>query len=302
MSVTTSKRRKTPSKKTPRAALGIIGGSGLYDMEGFKAERTVALRTPFGAPSGPLTLGSFQGMDAAFLARHGAGHRLSPSEINYRANIHAMKQLGVERILSVSAVGSMKETIHPGDLVVPDQFYDQTRGRRSTFFEGGIVAHVAFADPVCPALTTALADACRRLGVAVHRGGAYLCMEGPQFSTRAESLIYRQWGVDVIGMTNVTEAKLAREAEICYATLALVTDYDCWHQEESPVTVEAVIKILQDNVAKAKRVLAATIPSLPADRACACKDALRHAVISAPAAVPARAKARLALLLSRWGR
>ena len=293
----TSKISKTT--KAPRAVIGLIGGSGLYEMDGFKTERAVTVRTPFGAPSGPLTLGSLHGMDVAFLARHGIGHRWSPSQINYRANIHAMKQLGVERILSVSAVGSMKEAIHPGDLVVPDQFYDHTKGRRSTFFEDGIVAHVAFADPVCPVLTASLDAACRRLGLTVHRGGTYLCMEGPQFSSRAESLIYRQWGVDVIGMTNATEAKLAREAEICYATLALVTDYDCWHQEEASVTVEAVVKILRENVAKAKRVLGATIPALPQDRACGCGEALRHAMITAPTAVSARAKTRVKALLSR---
>lgn len=295
-------RAKTTRSKTPSALIGIIGGSGLYEMEGFKTQRTVTLRTPFGAPSGPLTLGSFHGREVAFLARHGAGHRWSPSEINYRANIAALKQLGVERILSVSAVGSMKETIRPGELVIPDQFYDHTKTRRSTFFEGGIVAHVAFGDPVCPVLTGVLAEGCRGLGLNAHRGGTYLCMEGPQFSSRGESLIYRQWGVDVIGMTNATEAKLAREAEICYATLALVTDYDCWHHDEAPVTVEAIIKILQENVAKAKRVLGATIPALPTDRRCACGDALSHAIITAPSAVPARVKTRLKFLLSRWGR
>ncbi|MEO5657925.1 MAG: S-methyl-5'-thioadenosine phosphorylase [Nitrospiria bacterium] len=294
--------KRTARKTTPRAAIGIIGGSGLYDMDGLTARRTLAVRTPFGAPSGPLSLGSLGGMDVAFLARHGAGHRLSPSEINYRANIHALKQVGVERILSVSAVGSMKESIHPGDLVLPDQFYDHTKQRRSTFFEGGIVAHAAFGDPVCPELTAVLASACDRLGVTAHRGGTYLCMEGPQFSSRGESLVYRQWGVDVIGMTNATEAKLAREAEICYATLALVTDYDCWHRDEAPVTVEAVIKLLAENVAKAKRVLGDTIPALKAARRCACGDALRHAVITAPAAVPARTRTRLKLLLARWNR
>lgn len=285
-----------------RARVAIIGGSGLYEMEGFKAERRVTLRTPFGAPSGPITVGTIDGVEVAFLARHGAGHRLSPSEINYRANIHAIKQLGVERILSVSAVGSMKETIHPGEILIPDQFYDHTKRRASTFFEGGIVAHVAFGDPVCAQLTTALGEACGRLGLTAHPRGTYLCMEGPQFSSRGESLVYRQWGVDVIGMTNATEAKLAREAELCYATLALVTDYDCWHQEESPVTVDAVIKILMDNVAKAKRVLASVIPALPSSRRCGCGEALRHAIITQPAAVPARVRTRLKLLLGGWGR
>lgn len=292
---------RTKSTKARRATIGIIGGSGLYDMDGFTDRRHATLRTPFGAPSGPLTMGVFNGMDVAFLARHGPGHRWSPSEINYRANIHALKQVGVERILSVSAVGSMKEHIHPGDLLIPDQFYDHTKHRTSTFFEGGIVAHVAFGDPVCPELTVSLAGASSQLGLRVHRGGTYLCMEGPQFSSRGESLIYRQWGVDVIGMTNATEAKLAREAQICYATLALVTDYDCWHRDEAPVTVEAVIKLLQENVAKAKRVLGQAIPSLKAPRACGCGEALRHAVITSPAAVPPKVKTRLKLLLEGWG-
>jgi len=287
----------TTRRRSARATIGIIGGSGLYDIEGFKTKKTVTVRTPFGSPSGPLTIGSLAGRDVAFLARHGAGHRLSPSQINYRANIHAFKQVGVERILSVSAVGSMKEAIHPGDLLVPDQFYDHTKHRRATFFEDGVVAHVAFADPVCPKLTAALAEGCERLGLTHHRGGTYLCMEGPQFSTRAESLIYRQWGVEVIGMTNATEAKLAREAQICYATLALVTDYDCWHHEEEAVTVEGVIKILTENVAKAKRVLAAVIPALPIDRRCACEAALAHAIITQPGAIPRRTRRKLALLL-----
>jgi 5'-methylthioadenosine phosphorylase len=284
-------------KSAPRARIGIIGGSGLYEMEGFKAQQRIRVRTPFGAPSDVVTIGSLEGVEVAFLARHGAGHRLSPSQIPYRANIYAMKQLGVERILSVSAVGSMKETIHPGEILVPDQFYDHTKHRSSTFFDNGIVAHVAFADPVCPELTSALASACRRLALSVHERGTYLCMEGPQFSSRGESLVYRQWGVEVIGMTNATEAKLAREAEICYATLALVTDYDCWHHEESAVTVEAVVKILQDNVAKAKRVLAAVVPAVAPARACPCGQALKYAMITRPEAMSARAKARLGLLL-----
>jgi 5'-methylthioadenosine phosphorylase len=284
-------------KSAPGVRIGIIGGSGLYEMEGFKAQRRVRMKTPFGAPSDAITVGAIDGIEVAFLARHGAGHRHSPSRIPYRANIHALKQLGVERILSVSAVGSMKETIHPGEVVVPDQFYDHTKHRASTFFDGGIVAHVAFADPVCPQLTGALIETCRRLGLDLHERGTYLCMEGPQFSSRGESLVYRQWGVDVIGMTNATEAKLAREAEICYATLALVTDYDCWHHEESPVTVDAVIKILHDNVAKAKRVLAAVVPTVATERRCGCGHALRHAIITRPEAVSAREHARLSLLL-----
>lgn len=292
-------RTKT-ARNAPR--IGIMGGSGLYEMEGFKAQRRERVRTPFGAPSDAVTIGSLNGVEVAFLARHGAGHRHSPTRIPYRANIHAMKQLGVERILSVSAVGSMKETIHPGEMLIPDQFYDHTKHRVSTFFDNGIVAHVAFGDPVCPELTAALAAGCGGLGLTAHARGTYLCMEGPQFSSRGESLIYRQWGVDVIGMTNATEAKLAREAEICYATLALVTDYDCWHQEESDVTVEAVIKLLHENVAKAKRVLAAVVPTIAAARACRCGDALRYAIITRPEAVSASAKARLKLLLGGWGK
>ena len=288
--------------KSSDVTIGIIGGSGLYEIEGFATRRTVTVRTPFGAPSGPLTIGSLNGRDVAFLARHGAGHRFSPSEINYRANIYAMKHIGVTRILSVSAVGSMKEQLHPGDLVIPDQFYDHTKGRRSTFFDQGVVAHVAFADPICHVLAAALDEGSRRLGLTVHRGGTYLCMEGPQFSTRAESLIYRQWGVDVIGMTNATEAKLAREAQICYATLALVTDYDCWHQDEEPVTVQAVIALLQKNVANAKRVLATVAPALPSARTCGCGDALRHAVVTSPAAMSKRAAARVSRLLPKTGR
>ncbi len=290
------------AKPAPRARIGIIGGSGLYDMESFKAQRRVRVKTPFGAPSDAITVGSIDGIDVAFLARHGPGHRYSPSRIPYRANIYALKHLGVERILSASAVGSMKDTIHPGEVVIPDQFYDHTKHRASTFFDHGIVAHVAFGDPVCPELTAVLAGTCRRLGLASHERGTYLCMEGPQFSSRGESMVYRQWGVDVIGMTNATEAKLAREAEICYATLALVTDYDCWHQEESPVTVAAVVKILHDNVAKAKRVLAAAIPAVASVRGCPCGEALRHAVITRPEAMSARETARLALLLGRRGR
>jgi 5'-methylthioadenosine phosphorylase len=231
-----TKRTRKASGKT-EARIGIIGGSGLYEMEGLKGLHEVRVKTPFGPPSDALMIGAMDGIPVAFLSRHGRGHRVSPTEINFRANIFAMKLLGVERILSVSAVGSMKEKIHPGHLVIPDQFVDLTKRRISTFFTEGVVAHVSFADPTCPELRRVMADAARGFGAMIHEGGVYLCIEGPQFSTRGESLIYRQWGVDVIGMTNATEAKLAREAEICYATLALATDYDCWYHGEEAVTV-----------------------------------------------------------------
>ncbi|MCI0528964.1 MAG: S-methyl-5'-thioadenosine phosphorylase, partial [Nitrospira sp.] len=260
-----------------RADIGIIGGSGLYEIEGLRGARSVKVKTPFGSPSDDYVLGNLEGVSVAFLARHGKGHRIMPSEINFRANIYGMKVLGVERILSVSAVGSMKEKIRPGDMVVPHQFYDHTRRRISTFFGEGVVAHVSFADPVCVELAQSIRLAGLVRGVTLHEGGTYLCIEGPQFSTRGESHIYRQWGVDVIGMTNVTEAKLAREAEICYATLALVTDYDCWHQGEEDVTAEAVVAILQKNVEMAKKVVRQCVLSVPKERACACGHALENA-------------------------
>ncbi len=281
------------------AVLGFIGGSGLYAIEGLTAVREVRVRTPFGEPSDAVILGTLAGARVAFLSRHGRGHRRNPSEINYRANIYALKSLGVRRVVSVSAVGSMKETIRPGDVVVPDQFIDLTKRRASTFFEGGMVAHVAFGQPVCGAMTPVLADGAHTAGATVHRGGTYVCIEGPQFSTKAESRLYRQWGVDVIGMTNMPEAKLAREAELCYATLALATDYDCWHETEEAVTVEAILATLHQNVALAKRVLqsiAAPVAALPA---CACQRALQDAIVTAPDAVPAAVRNRLALLTAR---
>src|SRR5512134_1211578 len=234
----------------PRADIGIIGGSGLYDIEGLRNVKQVSLRTPFGQPSDTVVLGELDGIRVAFLSRHGRGHRFNPSEINYRANIYALKSIGVRRVISVSAVGSMKESMKPGDVVLPDQFIDLTKRRTSTFFEGGAVAHVAFGEPVCASLGSSLLAAAQSVGATVHQGGIYVCIEGPQFSTKAESRLYRQWGVSVIGMTNLPEAKLAREAELCYATVALVTDYDCWHQTEEPVTVEAIIKVLLDNASK----------------------------------------------------
>ncbi|MEK6576985.1 MAG: S-methyl-5'-thioadenosine phosphorylase, partial [Nitrospirota bacterium] len=234
------------------AEIGIIGGSGLYGMEGLTHIEERSIRTPFGIPSDSFIIGRLNGRKVAFLARHGRGHRISPSEINFRANIYAMKELGVERIISVSAVGSMREKIKPGDMVIPDQFFDHTKRRISTFFGEGVVAHVSFADPVCPELADLLFQEGKRAGAVMHKGGTYLCIEGPQFSTRGESNIFRGWQVDVIGMTNVTEAKLAREAEICYSTLAMATDYDCWHTTEEAVSAEAVIKILMKNVETSK--------------------------------------------------
>src|SRR5437879_2366762 len=249
-------------------------------MEGLTRVTRVRVSTPFGPPSDAIVVGDLEGVRVAFLARHGRGHRLSPSEINYRANIYALKKLGVERVVSVSAVGSMKETLHPGHVVIPHQFYDQTKRRIGTFFERGLVAHVALADPVCRDEAGKLAEAARKCGATVHEGGVYLCIEGPQFSTRGESLIYRQWGVDVIGMTNLPEAKLAREAQLCYATLALVTDYDCWHPGHDAVTVDAIIETLHRNVALSRQVIQTVAPTLTGDRPCSCARALETAVLA----------------------
>jgi 5'-methylthioadenosine phosphorylase len=282
-----------------RATIGIIGGSGLYEMEGLEQVREVKVTTPFGKPSDAVILGQIDGRFVAFLSRHGRGHRISPSDINYRANIYALKSLGVTRVISVSAVGSMKESVRPGDVLLPDKFIDFTKRRVSTFFDRGIVAHVAFADPICQSLSGALAEAAHGAGAAVHRGGTYLCIEGPQFSTRGESFLYRQWGVDVIGMTNMPEAKLAREAELCYATLALPTDYDCWHSSEESVTVEAILATLHKNVAMAKRILRAALPVAGEPRACACGTALENAVLTAPNKITKEARKRLGLLLAR---
>ncbi len=282
-----------------QASVGIIGGSGLYDIEGFKSIREVRVRTPFGAPSDAIIVGTLEGIRVAFLSRHGRGHRLNPSEINYRANIYALKSLGVSRVISMSAVGSMKASIRPGDVVVPDQFIDIAKRRASTFFEGGIVAHVAFSEPICVALAQTLASSGQRLGAMLHRGGTYLCIEGPQFSTKEESRLYRQWGVDVIGMTNMPEAKLAREAELCYATMALVTDYDCWHETEEAVTVEAILGTLYQNVALAKRILLAVVPSVVESPACPCHRALDNAIVTARKSMSAAVRKKLALLTHR---
>jgi 5'-methylthioadenosine phosphorylase len=283
-----------------RATIGIIGGSGLYQLPGLTDVTETTVATPFGSPSDSYTLGTLAGTRLAFLPRHGRGHRVSPSEINYRANIWGFKSLGVDYLISVSAVGSMKEEIPPGDIVLVDQFFDRTKGRPSTFFSDGIVAHVGFADPVCPELVSTLHDTITRLGHRVHRGGTYLCMEGPQFSTRAESRIYRSWGVDVIGMTNLPEAKLAREAEICYATLAMSTDFDCWHESEEDVTIELVIATLLANVEKAKGVIAAAVPAIARQRTCACSTALANAIITSPELITAETRRRLAPIAGRY--
>lgn len=286
-------------KGKPLAEIAIIGGSGLYEMEGLEQVRELRLATPFGRPSDALVLGTIDGVRVAFLARHGRGHRISPSEINYRANIYALKSVGITRVIAVSAVGSMKEGVKPGEVVLPDQFVDLTKRRVGTFFEQGVVAHVAFAEPVCRDLAGSLFKAAQGAGALVHQGGVYLCIEGPQFSSRGESLIYRQWGVDVIGMTNLPEAKLAREAELCYATVALVTDYDCWHETEAAVTVEAILDTLHKNVALAKRVLRAALALVTGPRTCPCARALEYAVLTPPRAIPGRTKQRLRLLLDR---
>jgi 5'-methylthioadenosine phosphorylase len=283
------------------AEIGIIGGSGLYEMQGVTGAREVAVETPFGPPSDRFVLGTLEGRKVAFLPRHGRGHRISPSEINFPANIYALKTLGVERILSVSAVGSLKEKYAPLHMVIPDQFVDRTFKRPSTFFGRGLVAHVAFAHPFCADLSRVLGAGARTAGATVHDGGAYICIEGPQFSTRAESELYRSWGMDVIGMTNLQEARLAREAEICYATLAMVTDYDCWHPDHDAVTVDQIIGNLVANAAAAKDVLRATVKTIPEGaRRCECASALSHALITAPEMVPPQVKLDLAPIIGKY--
>jgi 5'-methylthioadenosine phosphorylase len=283
------------------AEIGIIGGSGLYEMDGVTGARELAVETPFGPPSDLLVLGTLEGRKVAFLPRHGRGHRISPSEINFRANVFALKTLGVERILSVSAVGSLKEKYAPLHMVIPDQFVDRTFQRASTFFGRGLVAHVAFAHPFCADLGRVLGAAARTAGATVHEGGTYICIEGPQFSTRAESELYRSWGMDIIGMTNLQEARLAREAEICYSTLAMVTDYDCWHPDHDAVTVDQIIQNLVANAAKAKDVLRAAVKSVPGGaRSCECAGALSHALITAPEMVPTQVKHDLAPIIGKY--
>ncbi len=281
-------------------SIGIIGGSGLYDMADVTDRREITVSTPFGEPSGPYVLGTLRGKRVAFLARHGAGHRLSPSELNFRANIYGMKTLGVEYLLSASAVGSLKEQYKPLDIVIPDQFIDRTRGRASTFFGRGLVAHVGFAHPFCRLLSGLVYDSGRRTGATIHRGGTYVCMEGPQFSTLAESNLYRSWGADIIGMTNLQEAKLAREAEICYTTIALVTDYDCWHPDHEHVTVEMVIANLVQNAQTAQQIIADAVDRLPFERTCECASALKYALITRPEAIPERTKQELGPLVGRY--
>lgn len=283
------------------AKIGVIGGSGLYEMlEGVEDLRTRRVATPFGEPSDEYLLGTLKGLKLAFLPRHGRGHRIMPTEINFRANIYGMKVLGVERIISVSAVGSMRNEIIPGDIVIPDQFYDHTKQRKSTFFGDGIVCHVAMADPVCPELSSVLYESGKKIGAKVHKGGTYFCIEGPQFSTRGESMIYRQWGVDVIGMTNIQEAKLAREAEICYATLALATDYDCWHAHAEDVTVEMVIATLKKNVDTAKDLIRESLGRLDSERICPCPRALESAIITDTKAISKETKKRLGPLIGKY--
>jgi 5'-methylthioadenosine phosphorylase len=283
-----------------KAEIGIIGGSGLYHIPGFEEREEATIQTPFGAPSDNYALGTLGGRRVAFLARHGRGHRISPSELNFRANIYGMKSLGVERIISLSAVGSLKEEHRPLDFVLPDQFFDRTRGRISTFFGEGLVAHISFADPVCPQLTEVVAGACRGAAVNVKQGGTYLCMEGPAFSTKAESNVYRSWGMDVIGMTNLQEAKLAREAEICYVTVAMVTDYDCWHADHDAVTVQDIIANLQQNAENACKVVAGAVAAMPKARTCKCGSALSHAILTDRQAVPQATKQKLGILIDKY--
>jgi len=283
-----------------KATIGVIGGSGLYSMPGFEVQEEVSVTTPWGRPSDNYVVGRLAGKDVAFLARHGRGHRISPSELNFRANIYGMKWLGVERIISLSAVGSLKEEHRPQDFVIPDQFFDRTSGRSSTFFGDGLVAHISFAHPVCPELAGTIHQACLAAGVKAKRGGIYLCMEGPAFSTVAESNVYRAWGMDVIGMTNLQEAKLAREAEICYVTVAMVTDYDCWHPEHDAVTVDEIIANLVKNAENAAKVVAGTVAGMSAGRSCKCGSALANAIITDRTAVPELTRKRLELLVGKY--
>ena len=280
--------------------IGVIGGSGLYDMEGLKVLEEVRLETPFGNPSDAYIVGELDGRRIVFLPRHGRGHRISPSELNFRANIWGMKKLGADAILAVSAVGSMRKEIEPGHMVVIDQFFDRTKGRISTFFTDGVVAHVTFADPVCSEIRKVLIASGKKVGATVHEKGTYLCMEGPQFSTRAESNVYRSWGMDVVGMTNLQEAKLAREAEICYATLALSTDYDCWYEEHDDVTIEMVIATLTKNVETAKKIVKQAVTALGVERSCGCRTAMRNAILTDRKVIPAETKRKLEIIAGKY--
>ena len=283
-----------------RAQIGIIGGSGLYDMADVTDREEVKVTTPFGEPSAPYLLGTLRGKRVAFLARHGGGHRVSPSELNFRANIYGLKTLGVEFILSASAVGSLKEEYRPADIVIPDQFFDRTKGRPSSFFGRGLVGHVAFAHPFCRILSGIAYESGRAAGATMHKGGTYVCMEGPQFSTLAESKLYRSWGMDIIGMTNLQEAKLAREAEICYTTIALVTDYDCWHPDHDSVTVEMIMSTLAKNATTAQQIIANAVAQLPYERTCECASALKFALVTRPEVVPAQVKKDLAPIIGKY--
>jgi 5'-methylthioadenosine phosphorylase len=300
MAGTKKAKGKSPQTKQPLAEIGVIGGSGLNAMSGLSNTRELRVKTPFGDPSDKIVLGSFEGKRVAFLARHGRGHRILPSELNFRANIYAMKLLGVQRIISVSAVGSLQEDLRPGEFLVPDQFFDSTKGRISTFFGNGLVAHVAFDKPTCGQLSTVLADACVSVAVPVHRKGTYMNMEGPQFSTLAEAHFHRAQKFDVIGMTNVTEAKLAREAEICYATVAMITDYDCWHPEHESVTASQIIATLNQNAANAQNVVREAVKTMPAERKCKCGSALAHSLITDFKLVPAKTKKNLAAIIGKY--
>jgi 5'-methylthioadenosine phosphorylase len=300
MAVDKKAKGKSARAKEPVATIGVIGGSGLYSMNGLSNVRELAVKTPFGNPSDAIVIGTVEGKRVAFLARHGRGHRILPGELNFRANIYAMKLLGVERIISVSAVGSLQENLRPGEFLVPDQFFDSTKGRTSTFFGNGLVAHVAFDKPTCPQLSTVLADACVSLAVPVHRKGTYINMEGPQFSTLAEAHFHRGMKFDVIGMTNVTEAKLAREAEICYSTVAMITDYDCWHPDHESVTAAQIIATLNQNASNAQNILREAIKTLPAERKCRCGAALAHALITPFKLVPARTRKNLAAIIGKY--
>jgi len=295
-----SAKKSKGGKSTAQAEIGIIGGSGLYSMSGLTNTREIRVKTPFGDPSEGIVLGTLEGKGVAFLARHGRGHRILPSEINYRANVYAMKLLGVERIISVSAVGSLKEDLRPGEFLVVDQFFDRTKNRTSTFFGEGIVAHLAFAHPTCGQLSGVLADACVHEAVKVHRRGTYVCIEGPQFSTLAEAEVHRQLRFDVIGMTNVTEAKLAREAEICYGTIAMITDFDCWHPEHESVTATQIIATLNQNAENAQKVLRTAVRELPAGRTCKCGSALQHSFVTDLKIVPKATKKRLAAIIGKY--
>ncbi len=283
-----------------QAEIGIIGGSGLYSMPGLTGTREVIVETPFGEPSDAFVLGELEGRKVAFLSRHGRGHRILPSELNFRANIYAMKKLGVARIVSVSAVGSLKQEHKPTDFVVPDQFIDRTFLRTATFFGEGVVGHVAFGDPVCETVVGAIVKACSDVGVTGKHGGTYVCIEGPQFSTRAESNLYRSWGADVIGMTNLQEAKLAREAEICYATLAMVTDYDCWHEGHDDVTVDQVVAVMHQNAGNAASVVRAAVAAMPQEKSCACGKALQYAIMTSHDLIPSGTRQKLDLLIGKY--